>query len=77
VSGNALLDSASYNNATFSSLGVTPGTYVWTWGPGVNQNFTLQIGPAGVPDEGSTIGLLFLALAALFFARRAFAVKSA
>jgi hypothetical protein len=30
VSGNPLSDSAIYNNATFSSLGVTPGTYEWT-----------------------------------------------
>src|SRR5438477_10144137 len=28
------------------TLGVTPGTYVWKWGSGANQNFTLQIGPA-------------------------------
>jgi len=66
VSGNALSDSSIYNNATFLSLGVTPGTYAWTWGTGANQNFTLQIGPAGVPDAGSTIGLLFLSLIGLF-----------
>ena len=46
VSGNALSDSMTYNNATFDSLGVTPGIYVWTWGTGANfQNFTLIIGP--------------------------------
>jgi len=45
VSGTALSDSATYNNATFATLGVTPGTYVWTWGDGANQNFTLQIVP--------------------------------
>jgi len=66
VSGNALSDSSTYDNATFFSLGVTPGTYEWTWGTGANQNFTLQIGPAGVPDAGSTIGLLFLSLIGLF-----------
>ena len=43
VSNAALSDSMTFNNATFASLGVTPGTYVWTWGPGPNQNFTLQI----------------------------------
>jgi hypothetical protein len=32
VSGTALLDSMTLNNANFASLGVTPGTYVWTWG---------------------------------------------
>ncbi|PYL77311.1 MAG: hypothetical protein DMF26_04565 [Verrucomicrobia bacterium] len=65
VSGTALSDSATYNNATFASLGVTPGTYVWTWGAGANQNFTLQIGPAGVPDGGSTVSLLGFALLGL------------
>ena len=45
VSGAALSDSMTFNNATFASLGVTPGTYVWTWGNGLpNQNFTLHIG---------------------------------
>jgi hypothetical protein len=68
---------SSYNNATFSSLGATPGTYEWTWGTGLNQNFTLEIGPAGVPDAGSTIGLLILALAALLGASRALRVQSA
>jgi VPDSG-CTERM motif len=68
VSGNALSDSSTYNNATFASLGVTPGTYVWTWGTGANQNFTLQI--AGVPDGGSTVSLLGCALLGLAALRR-------
>src|SRR6266576_2878742 len=70
VSGTALSDSATYNNATFASLGVTPGTYVWTWGAGANQNFTLQIGPAGVPDGGSTVSLLGFGLLGLTALRR-------
>ena len=59
VSGNPLLNTMTFNNATLASLGVTPGTYVWTWGTGLaNQNFTLQIGLVGVPgvpDGGSTV----------------------
>ena len=66
VSDSLLSDSATYNSATFSSLGVTPGTYLWTWGTGPDQKFTLQIGPAAVPDSSSTFGLLLLSLAALF-----------
>ena len=67
VSGTPLSDSATYSSQTFATLGVTPGTYEWTWGTGANQNFTLQIGPtAGVPDSGSTVGLLFVSLIALF-----------
>lgn len=66
VSNNPLSDSSTYLNATFSSLGVTPGTYEWTWGTGVNQNFTLEIGVAAVPDTGSTFGLLVVALSGVF-----------
>ena len=71
LSGNPLSGTSTYNNATFASLGVTPGTYVWSWGTGLpNQNFTLQIGPAGVPDGGSTVSLLGCALLGLAALRR-------
>jgi hypothetical protein len=71
VSGNALSSSATWNNATFASLGMTPGTYVWRWGTGLeNQNFTLVIGKAGVPDGGSTVSLLGFALLGLAALRR-------
>jgi hypothetical protein len=43
VSGTFLSNSATYSGKTFATLGVTPGTYVWTWGIARNQNFTLQI----------------------------------
>jgi hypothetical protein len=46
-SDTALSSSATWNNATYASLGVTPGTYIWSWGTGLpNQNFTLIIGGA-------------------------------
>jgi hypothetical protein len=71
MSGAALSDSMIFNNATFASLGVTPGTYVWTWGTGLpNQSFTLQIGQATVPDGGSTVSLLGCALLGLAAVRR-------
>jgi hypothetical protein len=73
ASGAALSDSMTFNNATFASLGVTPGTYVWTWGDGADQNFTLQIGSVGVPgvpDGGSTVSLLACALVSLAGLRR-------
>ncbi len=66
VSGHSLSDSMTFNNATFASLGVTPGTYVWSWGTGTNQNFTLVIPAAQVPDSGSPLGLFFLSLIGLF-----------
>jgi hypothetical protein len=33
----------TWDNATLASLGVTPGTYIWTWGTGADQSFTLDI----------------------------------
>jgi hypothetical protein len=53
MSGSPLSDTSTYDNATFASLGVTPGTYEWTWGAGVNQNFTLN---AAVPVPGPIVG---------------------
>jgi protein with PEP-CTERM/exosortase system signal len=72
VSGTALSDSATYNNLTLITF-ATPGTYVWTWGDGADQRFTLQIesvGVPGVPDGGSTVSLLGCALLGLAALRR-------
>lgn len=65
MTDNPLSDSATYDNSTFSSLGVVPGTYEWTWGTATDQNFTLQIGPAAVP-EPATWALLLAGLMAIF-----------
>jgi len=73
VSSTALSDSATYNDTTLVTLFVTPGTYVWTWGDGADQRFTLQIGSVGVPgvpDGGSTVSLLGSALLGLAAMRR-------
>lgn len=77
VSGTALSDSSTYDGKTFSTLGVTAGTYVWSWGTGPNQSFTLQIPTAAVPDSGSTFGLLLLAVATLFGVGRVCALRLA
>jgi len=54
VSGTALSDSATYSGTTLADLGVTPGTYVWTWGTTANQNFTLVIPPFPPPPPPAT-----------------------
>jgi hypothetical protein len=64
VSGAPLSDTATYAGQTFSSLGVTPGRYEWTWGAGADQNFTLITGTALVP-EPSTWALMLLGFAGL------------
>jgi len=46
------------NVVATGSLGVAPGTYVWSWVPGENQNFTLQIGPAAAAPEPASLTLL-------------------
>ena len=46
---------AIYSGKTFATLGVTPGTYVWTWGTGANQKFTLKILSAILPANGPPI----------------------
>ena len=65
VSGDPLSDTSTYTGQTFSTLGVTPGTYEWTWGTGTNQDFTLVIGSA-VP-EPSTWAMMLLGFAELGF----------
>ena len=66
VSDSALSDTATYTGQTFSSLGVTPGVYKWTWGTGgANQTFTLDIKTA-VP-EPSTWAMMALGFAGLGF----------
>jgi PEP-CTERM motif len=63
VSGSALSDTSTYDNQTFSTLGVTPGRYEWTSGSGVNQNFTLVIGT----PEPSTWAMMLLGFAGIGF----------
>jgi hypothetical protein len=36
----------TFTGQTFINLGVTPGTYTYTWGTGLNaDSMTLQVGP--------------------------------
>jgi hypothetical protein len=55
VSGTALWGRAIYTGKTFATLGVTPGTYEWTWGNGANQKFKLRILPEILPANGPPI----------------------
>lgn len=71
VSDSPLSSTATYNNQTFANMGVTPGTYEWTWGTGANQNFTLDIKTAAVPEPSNLLLLaLPLGLVMLLAARR-------
>jgi hypothetical protein len=71
ISGSQLSSSDTYSGATFSSLGLTPGTYTYTFGAGANtDSFTMNIGVSSVPEPGSLMMLGTGSLAILGFARR-------
>jgi hypothetical protein len=57
VSDTLLSNTSTYEGQDFASLGVTPGTYKWTWGTGADQSFTLKVGEAGAIPEPATLPL--------------------
>lgn len=70
ISGAAISDSSTWDSTTIAGLGLTPGTYVYTWGSGATaDSFTIQIGPtqssatpepASILELGGAVGLLFV-----------------
>jgi hypothetical protein len=66
VSGAALLGSAMFDDQTIASLGLDPGTYVYTWGSGDHaDSLTIKIGGIGTVPELSTWAMMGLGFAAL------------
>lgn len=66
-SGGAISGTSVYSNTTIPGLGLTPGTYTWSWGDNSDQRITMQIGPAvAVPGPLPLLG----AASALAWSRR-------
>lgn len=56
VSNTLISGSTTYLNSTLSSLGLTEGTYTYSWGNGANESITVLIG--GTPSgTGGTSGI--------------------
>jgi hypothetical protein len=73
LSGTSLTATGFYDNTTIAALGLTPGTYVYSWNPGPSDgSFIVQIGDA-MPEPASLplIATGLAALAALSCGRRA------
>ena len=51
-----------YSGESFTSLGLTPGTYVWTM---PNDSFTLNVGPTAFVPEPSSVALLGIGVTGL------------
>jgi hypothetical protein len=65
ASGTALSGSVTYVGQTFASLGLTPGTYTYTWGSDPTaDSLAVKIGAAAVPERG-TWAMMMLGFAAL------------
>lgn len=62
-SGGSLSGTATFDGQSFSSLGITPGTYTWTWDNGANS-FVVKIEtpkPAAEPGTLLLLGIVLLA----------------
>ena len=70
-SGTLLSATDTYSGATFSSLGLTPGTYTYTWGTGANADFfRINIGTAAVPEPSSLVLMGIAGITGLGYAWR-------
>lgn len=71
VSGDQLSDTSTWGGASFASLGLTPGTYVNTWGTGATaDSFTIQVGAAAPIAEPGSLALLGAGVIGLVGLRR-------
>ena len=55
TTGTSISGSQTFNSQTFSSMGLTPGTYTYTWGSGPNED-SINVVIGGTGATGSTGG---------------------
>jgi hypothetical protein len=64
VSGSFISGTDTWDDTTLAALGLTPGTYTYTWG--TDGSITLNVGLAPVPEPPS-LGLMSLVILAMAF----------
>ena len=70
VSGSFISGTDTWDDTTLAGLGLTPGTYNYTWGTGTDGSFAFNVGSAPVPEPSSVILLSAMLLAIAFAARK-------
>ena len=67
-----LSDTATWDDTTISGLGLTPGTYTWTWGSGATaDSFVINIPPVPEPTTLTLLGSALFGLGVVYLRRRA------
>jgi hypothetical protein len=67
--GGQLSQSAIFLSASFASLGLTPGAYVYSWGTGDHADtFTIEVGGESPVPEPSTWAMMLIGFAGLGYA---------
>lgn len=66
TSGDLLSSSNTFAGASFASLGITPDTYLWTWGAGGNaDSLTFTVTTVPIPAAAWLFGSALLGLGGL------------
>jgi hypothetical protein len=67
-----LSNTNTWSNTTIAALGLTPGSYTWTWGAGTDDpdSLTLNIAGSSVPEPSSLAMAGIAVTAGLLVARR-------
>lgn len=63
VLGTPMAATATYSGQSFASLGITEGTYVWSW---TGDSVTLNVGAAPIPEPGTWVAMAVFAGGAAF-----------
>jgi hypothetical protein len=71
TAGTTISGTSTYNSATLASLGITPGTYIWTLGNTARDTITLNATPVPLESDALPIvGSVVFMAGGLWFKRR-------